>query len=265
MVEGASARADRVQRSRAHPNHRWLFRSVSYSARSPAVVSRVDTSAGATSHHDPGAGQVGVRDDRHHDHHRARVAARLGQRIPQLGRGPGPQGPGAEAGRDLNQVEAEVVALQPRRLGHLPGGQLQRLGPVAELVAELPAAAQHLQPVNDLIAAVVRDDEGDGQALLGGGDQLGRRQQERPVAEEGDDPRARLGVGQPHADRGRDLVPHAGEAELQVAAAAAGGVPYLEQVAGRAAGRGDHHVAGPRVLLQDPDELALGRARRRCW
>src|SRR5271166_5045846 len=62
----------------------------------------------------PGAGQVGVRDDRHHDHHRAGMTARAGQRVPQFGRGPRTARAGAEAGRDLRQVEAEVVALQPR-------------------------------------------------------------------------------------------------------------------------------------------------------
>ena len=65
---------------------------------------------------DPGARQVGVRDDGHHDHDRAGVAAGSGQRVPQLGRGGGAAGPGAEPGRDLHQVEAEVVTLQPRRL-----------------------------------------------------------------------------------------------------------------------------------------------------
>ena len=73
----------------------------------------------------------------------------------------------------------------------------------------------------------------------------------------------RNGFGQPDADHGRDLVAHAGEAELQVAVAAAGRIPHLEQVAGRASGGGDHHVAGPRVLLEDPDELALSGDPRR--
>ena len=69
------------------------------------------------------------------------------------------------------------------------------------------------------------------------------------------------GCGHPDPHRGRDLVAHAGEAELQVAGPAAGGVPHLLQVTGRAAGGGDDDVAGPGVLLQDADDLALGEHR----
>ena len=39
---------------------------------------------------------------------------------------------------------------------------------------------------------------------------------------------------------------------------AIGGVPHLQQVTGRAAGGGDDRVAGPGVLLQQTDQLALG-------
>ena len=46
-----------VQRSRAHPSHRWVLRSCSYSARSGGTVSTSDTSAGATSHHTPAGGR----------------------------------------------------------------------------------------------------------------------------------------------------------------------------------------------------------------
>ena len=42
-----------------------------------------------------------------------------------------------------------------------------------------------------------------------------------------------------------------------MAGAAPGGVPQLEQVAGRPAGRGDDGVAGLRLLVQGVDELAL--------
>jgi hypothetical protein len=38
---------------------------------------------------------------------------------------------------------------------------------VVELVAELAAAAQHLQAVDDPVAMVLGDHDGDGQALLG--------------------------------------------------------------------------------------------------
>src|SRR4029077_10882853 len=41
----------------AHPNHRWVSRPVSYSARSGGTVSISDTSAGATSHHTPAPGR----------------------------------------------------------------------------------------------------------------------------------------------------------------------------------------------------------------
>ena len=115
--------------------------------------------------------------------------------------------------------------------------------------------------MDHLVAVVLRDDQGDRQAFLRGGDQLGRCHQEGAVTEERGDPGVRVGVRQPHADRGRDLVAHAGEAELEVAGAAAGGVPHLLQVAGRAAGGGDDHVAGLGVLLQHPDDLPLGEHR----
>ena len=70
--------------------------------------------------------------------------------------------------------------------------------------------------------------------------------------------RARGRAGEPDADRRGDLVAHAGEAELEVAVPAVGGVPHLQQVAGRAAGGGDDRVAGPGVLLEQPDQLGLG-------
>jgi len=115
--------------------------------------------------------------------------------------------------------------------------------------------------VDDLVATVLRDHDGDRQALLGGGDQLGRGHQEGAVAQERDDPLGGVGLGQAYPDRGRQLIAHAGEPELQVGEAALGGVPDLLEVAGRAAGGGDDDVAGPGVLLEQPDDLALGEHR----
>ena len=86
----------------------------------------------------------------------------------------GAHGAGAEPGGDLDQVDGQVVAVQAGGLVPACVGQLQAVGAVAELVAELAAVAEHLQPVDDLVAVVLRDDQGDRQALLGGGDQLGR-------------------------------------------------------------------------------------------
>src|SRR5262249_38715205 len=56
---------------------------------------------------------------------------------------------------------------------------------------------------------------------------------------------------------GRDFVAHAGVAKLQMASAAAGGVPELEQVPGRAAGSGDDRVAGFGLLIEGLDQLGL--------
>ena len=112
--------------------------------------------------------------------------------------------------------------------------------------------------MDHLVAVVLGHDKGDRQLLLGGGGELGRCHQEGAVAEEGDDARVRLRSGQAHADGGRDLVAHAGEAELEVAVPAICGVPDLQQVTGRAARGGDDRVAGPGVLLQQTDQLALG-------
>ena len=52
-----------------------------------------------------------------------------------------------------------------------------------------------------------------------------------------------LGVREPDSDAGGNLVAHAGEAELEVAATVIGGVPYLEQVTRGSTGGGDECVA----------------------
>ena len=120
---------------------------------------------------------------------------------------------------------------------------------------------EHLQSVDDLVPVILRNDQGDRDAFLRGRDQLGRGHQEGPVTEKGGDPGVRIRMGQPHTHRGRDLVTHAGEPELEVAGAAVGGVPHLLQVSGRPAGGRDHDVAGTGMLLHDPDDLTLGQDR----
>ena len=180
------------RRGRGQPNQRWVARPVSYSERSRCTVSSSETSDGATSHQSLGAGQVDVRDDRDDDHDRAVVPAGLGQRRAHVVGGLGADGPRAEAVGDLDQVDVEVLAVQARLLlGGLLPGEVEGAGAVAELVAELAAVPAHLQPVDDLVAVVLRDHDGDGEALLGGGDQLGGRHQERAVADERPRPASR--------------------------------------------------------------------------
>src|SRR5206468_6201277 len=123
-----------------------------------------------------GAGEVGVGDGGDDDHHRTVVVAGGGQGLPHLAGGGCPDGVGAQALGHLDQVHTQVGTLQARRLGagtRFRAGQVQAAVAVAELVAVLAAAAQHLQAVDDLVAVVLGDHDGDRQALLGGGDQLG--------------------------------------------------------------------------------------------
>src|SRR3954451_5448623 len=206
----------------------------------------------------PGAGQVDVRDDRDDDDDRALVAPGLVQRGAHVGGGVRPDRAGSQPRRDLYEVDLEIVAVQPGLAAVLLGRQVEGAGAVAELVAELAAVAGHLQAVDHLIAVVLRDHHRDGDALLHGGDQLGRRHQERAVTDEHHYPRVRVRVGEPDAHTGRDLITHTGEPELQVAEPALRRVPHLLQVTGRPTGRGHDGVAGTRVLLQQPDDLALG-------
>ena len=121
--------------------------------------------------------------------------------------------------------------------------------------------AAHLQAVDHLVAVVLRDHHGDGDALLRRGDQLGGREQERAVADEHHDPGVGVRVGEPDAHAGRDLVAHAGEPELQVGVPTLGRVPHLLHVPGRTAGGGDDRVARAGVLLHQADDLALGEQR----
>jgi len=115
----------------------------------------------------------------------------VGECLADLRRGGRPHRSRAQAARHLNQIHLQVVTLQP---GRLPVrwfvGDPQSPIPIAELIAKLAATSQHLQPVNHLIAVVLRDHHSNRQTLLDGGDQLGWGHQERAVSDERDDPLA---------------------------------------------------------------------------
>jgi hypothetical protein len=83
-----------------------------------------------------------------------------------------------------------------------------------------------LQPLNRLVAVVLRDDDGDLQPLLQRIDDLAGIEQERAVPDV--DVHLAVGLRHPDADSRRQLVAHAGEAELEVAVLAAGRVPDLQ-------------------------------------
>ena len=106
---------------------------------------------------------------------------------------------------------------------------------------------------------VLGDHDRHRQPLLGGRDQLGRGHQEGAVAEEGEHPAGRVGLGQADLDGRRQLVAHAGEAELQVAAAAAGGVPDFLEVAGGPPAAAMMVSPGWACSWSSPDDLPLGQ------
>ena len=97
----------------AHPNHRWVLRSCSYSARSGGTVQHLGHLGGSDVPPHPGRRQVGVRDRRDHDDDRAGVSAGVVQRGAEFVGGVGPQRLCAETGGDLDQVDREVVAAEP--------------------------------------------------------------------------------------------------------------------------------------------------------
>ena len=94
---------------------------------------------------------------------------------------------------------------------------------MAELVAEADPGAPHLEPADALVAVVLGDDDGDLQALLNRGHQLGRVHQVRAVADQDED--LAVGLSQADAQAGGDLVAHARVAEFEMTAPAAGRRP----------------------------------------
>ena len=122
-----------------------------------------------------------MRDGGNHDDDRSVVIAGAGERVTHFGGSSGAQRACARRVRSA-RVDLEVLTVEARRLpAGLTVGEAQAAVAVAELAAELPAAAQHLQPMDHLVAVVLGDDDGDRQPFLRGGDQLGGRHQERAV------------------------------------------------------------------------------------
>ncbi len=106
---------------------------------------------------------------------------------------------------------------------------------------------------------VLHQDQLHRQVLLDGRDDLRRVHQVRAVADQG--PHGRAGRGLLDAERGRDLVAHAGVAVLQVVLARGAGPPQLVQVAGERAGRVDHDVLVADDRVQRAQHLRLRRHR----
>ena len=207
----------------------------------------------------PGGWQVGMRDGGNHDDDRSVVIAGAGRRVTHFGGSSGAQRV-RQAACDLRGRPGGTHRRGAPASTSLTVGEAQAAVAVAELVAELPAAAQHLQPMDHLVAVVLGDDDGDRRPFLRGGDQLGGRHQERAVPDKRHHALGSVRERQSAAQSGWNLVAHAGEAELQVAVAAVGGVPDLLQVSGWPTGGGDDRVTVP-GLLQQTDDLALGQHR----
>ena len=161
---GDPRRAVRGVRGHGHPYHLWSARPISYSARSPAVVGSLLTSAGATSHQtsEPGRSACGYHGD-HDDHGTAVVTARR-QRLPDLG---GRNRPGRPWPPGRPRLGPGRAGGTPRQGGAVfvrePSGDGQRGGAVAELVAELGPVAAHLQTMDHLEPLVLGHHDGDRQ------------------------------------------------------------------------------------------------------
>src|ERR671930_191539 len=108
--------------------------------------------------------------------------------------------------------------------------------------AEARRADGPRQRADRRVAVVVDEHDDDRDPLGDGGDELARKHQVRPVADEDED--LALGRGELDAHATGDLVAHARVAVLDVVALAGGvaGVPELVQVAGRRARRAHDHA-----------------------
>jgi hypothetical protein len=126
----------------------------------------------------------------------------------------------------------------------------------ATLVGERADADGALQPVDRLESLVVDQHDREGDALGDGGDDLGVQHQVGAVADEHDDLARRL--RELDADARGDLVPHAGEAVLDVVALRVAAAPQLEQVAGHGARRVDDHGPAADRVVDDAHHLGLG-------
>ena len=89
-------------------------------------------------------------------------------------------------------------------------------------------------------------------------DQLGRVHQVSAVADQHED--FALSLSHSNADAGGYLVAHAGITEFEMTGPAAGCVPQLQEIAGRAAGGGDDRVAGSGFAIEQADQLALAHS-----
>lgn len=173
--------------------------------------------------------------------------AGLGEGRPEPGHRPGAQHPHAERGGVGGEVHRE------RGSGEVP---VRR--PVPVVRAEALAAGRLGEAADRGVAVVLEDDQLDRQVLLDCGDDLGGVHEVGAVADERPD-RAVRGR-HAHADRGRDLVAHAGVAVLHVVLARGAGAPELVQVAGERTGRVDEDVRVGDQLVQEAEDLGLGGA-----
>ena len=152
---------------------------------------------------------------------------------------------GAEAAGVRGEVDGQPLPLEPA--GLLVAEPVVRAEPLRS--EGLRERADGVEPV------VLHEDDDHLDPLLHGGDELGRHHQVAAVADHGEDVPAL--VGEADADRGGDLVAHAGVPVLDVVGLAVAHPPQLVQVARHGAGGAEHDVARVGELVDRSQHLAL--------
>ena len=129
----------------------------------------------------------------------------------------------------------------------------------AKLIAQAMADQDLLMPVNGLEAVVLQQDDRQLDALLHRRLQLHGMQQIVAIAKKYVD-LAVIRARQPHADRARNIVTHAGVAKFQVQDAPGGRFKELMQIARRRAGRAYQRIAGVHKVVERANHLRLTHA-----
>ena len=130
---------------------------------------------------------------------------------------------------------------------------------ILDQIVEARAALAVLQAVDHGIAAIVADDHDHLVAGENGRIDIRIHHHVGAVADHDDRRAGRVGHGR--APSGRDLIAHAGEAELAVERIGLFDAPVLHHFAGQPAGGGDEIVALASLRTDDTDHLRIGRNR----
>ena len=117
--------------------------------------------------------------------------------------------------------------------------------------------------MNRLVAVVLKDDHRDLQPLLNRGDQFRGAHQVGPVADDGVD--LPVGTAHPKAKSGRNLVAHAGEADLHERRRSRRAVPQLVDVYVRRSGSHDQRVLDGGGLIEHLQRLGLAELLPFSW